>query len=194
MLFWLDPLFDIVVTVNQFLSTGAVLIHILLGIFLLSLLIPKFRTPVWAWIQRYAYAIGLTMTIFAVSGSLFYSEIAQYTPCKLCWLQRIAIFPLPLLLLVGLLRKSKDTGWFILPQVLIGLAIALFHYTNQVWSALSPSTAPTLNCSTVGYAPSCSEFFVMQYGYITIPMMAITTLVVSLIVAIALIQRARNAH
>jgi len=113
-----------------------------------------------------AFLVALVSTL----GSLFYSEIAGYDPCKLCWIQRILMYPQALLLGSVLFWKrgleiiSKNS--FILSVV--GAAIAGYHYLLQIGVTESAS------CGLVGYSSSCSQVFVMNWGYITIPMMALS--------------------
>jgi disulfide bond formation protein DsbB len=112
----------------------------------------------------FAFVVSLTATL----GSLFYSEVAGYEPCKLCWIQRIFMYPQPILLALGLAKKDRSLADYILTLSFIGAPISAYHYFLQI----NPSvTAP---CSTVGYSISCSKTFVLQLGYITIPMMALT--------------------
>src|SRR5688572_18615670 len=37
-----------------------------------------------------AFGVALVATV----GSLYLSEVANFTPCKLCWYQRIAMYPM----------------------------------------------------------------------------------------------------
>ena len=36
-----------------------------------------------------------------MAGSLYFSEVANYVPCRLCWFQRIAMYPLAVILLIA---------------------------------------------------------------------------------------------
>ncbi len=113
--------------------------------------------------------LSFIVSATAVLGSLFFSEIAKYVPCKLCWFQRIFMYPLPLLILIALKNSDKKLIYCNLSVFsFIGLLIAGFHYYLQI------NPIEVLNCSAVGYSVSCSESFFMRYGYITIPMMSLT--------------------
>lgn len=113
---------------------------------------------------KYAFIVSLTATL----GSLFYSEVAGYTPCKLCWFQRIFMYPQPILFLVSFWKKDKGIVKYVLALSIIGGVIALYHYLLQL--GIVPGGA----CGVVGYSVSCSQRFVMEAGYITIPMMSLT--------------------
>ena len=50
----------------------------------------------------FAWIVALVATI----GSLIYSEVIHFPPCRLCWFQRIAMYPMAIVLLV------KPSGLF----------------------------------------------------------------------------------
>lgn len=111
-----------------------------------------------------AFLIALTATL----GSLFYSELAKFTPCELCWFQRIFMYPQVLLLGVAAWRGDKNIARYSILLSVVGAVIAAYHYYLQLGGAAVAS------CAVVGYSVSCAEKFIMQFGYITIPLMALT--------------------
>lgn len=123
--------------------------------------------PLAAMIRAQTVPYLTLIATIAMAGSLYYSDIAGYAPCKLCWLQRIAMYPIVALGLVGMSKKDKSAIDYITPLALIGGAIAGYHYYHQLFPNLS------LPCSTVGYSVSCTERFFMTFGFVTIPMMAL---------------------
>jgi disulfide bond formation protein DsbB len=126
---------------------------------------------------RFALIIGLVATL----GSLYFSEIRGFEPCKLCWLQRIFMYPLPIILGISLYKKTKEVWNYVLPMAVVGLGIAAYHYYYQVTgSSLIP-------CSTIGFSVSCSERFFTYWGYITIPWMSLSAF--ALIAALMLLAR-----
>lgn len=129
----------------------------------------RFGRAAIALVGKYALAIGFLAAFIATSGSLFYSEVAGYTPCKLCWLQRIFMYPQVVLLGLALWRRERVIT--VLQTMIlsaIGALIAAYHYYLQLGGN------PLVPCGTVGYSVSCAQRFVLQFGYITIPMMALT--------------------
>lgn len=168
-------------TVVKFLSLLTLLsnIAIAIGVILFLLNWANIATDYWKkllkLIGKKGLLFALLVSLTATLGSLFFSEVAGFTPCKLCWLQRIFMYPLPVILGVSLFKKKKDVEWYVKPLSLIGLAIAVYHYYLQ----LNPQ--PLAPCSTVGFSVSCSTRFVTNFGYITIPFMSLTAfLMVSL--------------
>ena len=115
-----------------------------------------------AWHLELAFLLSLVAT----SGSLYMSQILEWTPCHLCWFQRIFMYPLVLLTGVALLFEKEDVHEYVLPMVMIGGSISIYHYSVQVLSKVSSG------CSTL--AVSCSDKFTYYFGYMTIPMFALT--------------------
>ena len=63
----------------------------------------------------------------ALFGSLFFSEVMGLKPCVLCWYQRIFIYPLAVLFLVGLFHLDRSVVRYTLPLAAIGLGFAIYH-------------------------------------------------------------------
>jgi disulfide bond formation protein DsbB len=162
------------------LISNAVLIYLLL-LFIFTRF-GLFRTPwisIVSFFKKYALQCALIISLTAMLGSLYFSEIAGFEPCKLCWLQRIFMYPLVILLIVAIRKKAKDVGQYILPLSIIGLIIAGYHYYIQI------SPVQIIPCSVSGYAASCTERFTTSFGFITIPWMAVTAFVlISLVLSL----------
>lgn len=137
------------------------------------------------FLNRQALSFIFVVALIATLGSLAYSDIIGYNPCKLCWFQRIAMYPLVILLAISIQKKSREIIDYVLALSIVGAVIAGYHYLLQL------GIAPSLPCSAVGYSASCSERFVMQFGYITIPMMALTAFLM-IIVLIVVAKRAEK--
>jgi len=118
-------------------------------------------------IQEYAPALAALVAITATLGSLYYSEVAGYIPCTLCWYQRILMYPLvAILLLVGLISRDSLLPRYVLPLSLIGIFVSSYHYLVQ-WGVVGGT-----NVCTSGVP--CSGRFVNWLGFITIPLQALT--------------------
>jgi disulfide bond formation protein DsbB len=128
----------------------------------------------------YAFIIGLTATL----GSLYLSEIRNLTPCKLCWLQRVFMYPMPFLLGVAYFKKARDVAKYVLPLSIVGGLIAVYHYYLQI------NPQPLAPCTTVGFSVSCSERFFTHFGYITIPWMSFSAfLIITMLSKIYLLKK-----
>lgn len=107
---------------------------------------------------------SLIVASVATAGSLFLSDIAGFNPCRLCWYQRIFMYPLVIIGGVGLIANDKVEK-YILPLSIIGFSIASYHYLMQLFPNLLECSEEVAKCSTIQFA---------SFGYITIPLMAIT--------------------
>jgi disulfide bond formation protein DsbB len=115
-----------------------------------------------AWVQ------ALTATL----GSLFFSEILKLAPCVLCWYQRIAMYPLVVILTVGILLRDTRLKFYALPLSLTGLGISIYH--NLLYYKFIPeSIAP---CTT---GISCTTRQIEWLGFVTIPLMALIAFTVT---------------
>src|SRR3989344_6213044 len=108
--------------VNNLLSVLVVISQITVGVLLLSLLFRKKKNvkKILSYFSKKAYLISFLIALTSMLGSLFYSEVAGYGPCKLCWYQRILMYPLVLLFGLALLRKRKDITDYALLMSLVG--------------------------------------------------------------------------
>lgn len=97
--------------------------------------------------------------------ALFFSEVLRYEPCNLCWLQRICLFPLSIILGIAAYKGFHKISIFVLPQVALGLLFALY----QVLLQEIPDWNPIEIC---GAGPSCKEKYYIGLGPITIPMLS----------------------
>ena len=115
-------------------------------------------------------------------GSLFFSEIMKFAPCALCWYQRVFMFPLVILLLVGLFPYDKSIIKYALPLALTGWGFAFYHYL--LYSGFIPESLQP--CSQ---GVSCSETYVDLFGFLTIPMLSLISF--STLVALLLVLKRR---
>jgi disulfide bond formation protein DsbB len=126
-------------------------------------------------------AFGLLVATVATAGSLFYSLGWQLFPCRLCWYQRILMYPLPVVLAYGLLTGKRDIYLAVLPLTLLGGTVAAYHTWLQFQP---PGTCAFVGCSTVKFRFA---------GLLTIPnqsLLANLLLTVSM-VGLALVGRNR---
>ncbi len=120
------------------------------------------------WAGKHGMLFAFIVVGIALTGSLSYSDILMHDPCKLCWYQRIFMYPQFILLAVGMYKREHTAAFYSMILSLVGLPIALFHYLLQ-------RGLVNFGCSAVGgYSVSCSKYFKMSFGYITIPLMAFT--------------------
>lgn len=119
----------------------------------------------------------------AVLGALFFSEVMELPPCVLCWWQRICMFPLVLMLPLGLFPWDRQVLRYALPLAGAGLGLAAFHLAvvaGWVPERLQPCTQGV----------PCSEVQVQWFGFINIPLLSF--LAFAAIVALLLAARSRS--
>jgi disulfide bond formation protein DsbB len=107
-----------------------------------------------------AFVVALTATL----GSLYYSEIAGFIPCRLCWYQRILMYPLVIITLIGALRRDDFLPGYVLPFALLGMLVSGYH--SLLEKGVFP---PPLVCSA---DVPCTISYVNYLGFITIAVMA----------------------
>ena len=115
-------------------------------------------------------------------GSLFFSEIMELPPCALCWYQRVFMFPLAIILLIGLFPFDKSIIKYALPLAFAGWGFAFYHYL--LYSGFIPESIQP--CSQ---GVSCSETYLDLFGFLTIPMLSLISF--SIIIGLLLILRRR---
>jgi len=155
----------------------AVLLSHFLFIFIVFTLIFKnsWGRDMTNWFGKKATVLALIISLGAVLGSLFYSEIVGFEPCILCWWQRIFLFPLPVILIVSLWKNDSAVFKYIVPLAILGTIVALYH------SYFELGGVSLLPCTAEGGA--CSRVYVKEFGYITIPTMSLTSFAFVLIIS-----------
>lgn len=109
-----------------------------------------------------AWLFALVGTI----GSLFLSEVMLYPPCVLCWYQRVALYPLVVIIGVGIATRDSAVTRYALPLCLIGLVIAVYHnllYYGFIPESITPCTEGV----------PCNAKQLELLGFITIPLMSL---------------------
>ena len=150
--------------------------HVLFAFLLLAVIFRKsWGKKAVAFLNSYALTLGLLVSLGAVLGSLFYSEVVGYEACVLCWWQRVFLYPQLVLFAIALWRKDRSV--FLYSSVLSALAGIIALYQAYVYMG----GASLLPCTSAEGA--CSKIYVMEFGYITIPVMSLTTVLYYLFLA-----------
>jgi disulfide bond formation protein DsbB len=128
-----------------------------------------------------AWVIALTATL----GSLYFSEIAHFEPCRLCWFQRVCMYPMAVLLFgMALRRDARNALLYALPMAVIGAGVAIY----QEYIIYHPE-AESAGCKQ---GVSCSVVWIEKFGYIQIPTLALTAFL-AIAALLALAHSRRNA-
>ena len=113
------------------------------------------------------------IAVGATAGSLYFSEIAHYVPCELCWYQRIAMYPLAVVLVIAAIRGDRTIIPYAATMALGGLAVSAYHVQLQLFPGQGSF------CEAVN---PCSGRWVEAFGWMTIPQMAGTCFLLMLFV------------
>lgn len=113
-----------------------------------------------------SWAIALVATL----GSLYFSEIKGFLPCKLCWYQRILMYPQVFLLGMASVRRQTSIYLYVLPMTLLGACISLYHYLMEKTELFQSSS---FSCGIV----PCDLEYINWFGFVTIPFLALTAFI-----------------
>jgi len=117
------------------------------------------------------------VAVLATVASLYLSEVLRFVPCSLCWIQRIFMYPLVILLGIATARRDAHIVPYVMPIVIIGAGFSLYHAILQKL----PRHADMPACGPV----SCQGDYLNWFGFITIPMLALTAFLLILFALIA---------
>ncbi|MEN9937654.1 MAG: hypothetical protein RLZZ387_4233 [Chloroflexota bacterium] len=112
---------------------------------------PGIGDALYAAPALYGRHIALLAAWVATCGSLFMSEVLGWIPCLLCWYQRILMYPLAVILLVGILRRDRGLHWYVLPLSLGGVLVSLYHYLLVMTNWFPPPPCNTGVPCTIDY-------------------------------------------
>lgn len=109
--------------------------------------------------------------VIATAGtliSLFFSEVVKLPVCVLCWYQRIALYPLVLMLPLALFPYDQKVVRYAGVLTAFGWFAALFHVL-LVAGFVPKSAQPCVQ------GIPCSEIHFNLLGFLNIPMMSLIT-------------------
>ena len=165
---------EVAVVVTAVVVTGA----------LVSSRLASFRDRALAVVGPQALGLGLLVATIATAGSLYFSEVANFVPCTLCWYQRIAMYPLVPVLAVAAWRRDLEVRATVLVLAGVGGAISTYHVLLERGVVHESGVCEATN--------PCTVVWVERLGYLTIPMMALSAF--ALIVTLALVARHDDAE
>jgi disulfide bond formation protein DsbB len=116
---------------------------------------------------RAAVPLAWLVATVTTLGSLYYSEVADFVPCKLCWYQRICMYPLVIILGVAAVRRDRTVRFYVLPLAAVGAVVSIYHSWIQAYPPVGGTSFCTLD------AP-CTERYVWEFGFVSLPLMALS--------------------
>ncbi len=115
--------------------------------------------------------LAFAVALLGLIGSLYFSEVMDFAPCKLCWFERIAMYPLVPILIVGILKRDRALSFYSFPFIVFGLIVSLYH-NLLYWNIIPEPLAP---CEL---GVSCTAEYINWLGFISIPLLALVGFVV----------------
>ena len=115
-------------------------------------------------VTPYALPLATLVALTAMSGSLYFSEVAHLEPCVLCWYQRIAMYPLVLLLGLAAVRRDAGVRPYAMALAAVGAVLSAYHVGVQ--------RLPDVLTSSCSATAPCSAIQVEVLGFVTIPVLA----------------------
>jgi disulfide bond formation protein DsbB len=119
-------------------------------------------------LEGYELWLVFLVASIATGGSLFFSEIAGFVPCELCWFQRICMYPLSIVSLLAALANDRRVARYLLPLPLVGAAVSVYHVLVE------NGVVEQTNACLVSAPGGCATKWIEEFGYVTIPVLALT--------------------
>ena len=110
-------------------------------------------------------------------GSLYFSEVAHFVPCTLCWFQRIGMYCARDHPLRGHGARDRNIRVYGITLALVGLPISIYHYLVEWYANLETNVCSTgLSCSIV----RCRSLGFMSLAYMAGSGVALIALLLAL--------------
>lgn len=122
------------------------------------------RRALWGYELWAAFVVAAVGT----GGSLFFSQVANFPPCELCWFQRICMYPLSIVTLLAALAGDERVARYLLPLPLVGAGISVYHLLVE--NGVVKQAQACLASAPGG----CAVKWIDEFGYVTIPTLAIS--------------------
>jgi disulfide bond formation protein DsbB len=138
-------------------------------------------------VRRRLSSLALTgawaVATLAMAGSLYFSEIAHFPPCTLCWYQRIAMYPLVLILGIAVIKRDVGVRLYAIPVAVVGAIISSYHYLLE-WF-------PELDSGACVVGTPCTTVWFREFGFVSIPFLALIAFL--LVIVLLLVPSRRQA-
>ncbi|MCS6956332.1 MAG: disulfide bond formation protein B, partial [Patescibacteria group bacterium] len=152
----------------------------------LFLFFKKTKKNLFNFLKKFGYQMIFLISFLSLIGSLSFSEILKWPPCKLCWYQRIFMYPQVFISLISLKIKDKNGYYYHFWLSLFGFLIALFHYLIQ------KGLIKEINCDLVSFGNTCFLKINFSFGFISIPFMALTAFFMIIVISLSALSKQNN--
>jgi disulfide bond formation protein DsbB len=152
--------------VGQVLAGGLILVGLAAAAGLRTPL-QVLRDALWGYELWAAFVVSA----IATGGSLFFSQVAGFVPCELCWFQRICMYPLSIITLLAAIAGDHRVARYLLPLPVVGAGVSIYHLLVENHVIKEPAA-----CQLGG--SGCTTKWINEFGYMTIPTLALTAFVI----------------
>jgi len=122
------------------------------------------RSALWGYELWAAFVVSA----IATGGSLFFSDIAHFVPCELCWYQRICMYPLSILTLFAAYHGDYRFARYLLVLPPVGACVSIYHLLVE------NGVVEQAQACLVSAPGGCATKWINEFGYMTIPTLALT--------------------
>ena len=166
---------------QKILGIGVLVLQIAIVALIIYLIYKKITKKSITWIDSLFADYGMWFAgftaLFAIIGSLIFSDIYHIEPCKLCWVQRIFIYPQALIMFIAAWKHDFKVWTYTLWLSILGLLIALYQVNEQLDIT---NIIPEADC-VAGADAACSQIHMLEFGYITFPLASATLFIFILV-------------
>lgn len=134
------------------------------------------------WLKYNALYLSLGIVLLGLIGSLYASEVAGLAPCVLCWYQRLALYPLAVILAVGIILKDHKVFHYAIAFPIFGALVAFYHVliSSGVFPVVLEACQVGVPCAQVSWS----------FGFITLPVLSLIAFLV--IIALLFLYKKQN--
>jgi disulfide bond formation protein DsbB len=125
------------------------------------------RSTLWGYELWAAFVVAA----IATGGSLFFSQVAGYIPCEMCWFQRICMYPLSIITLLAAFSGDHRVARYLMPLPVVGAGVSVYHLLVE-----NGVVEQAKGC-LISAPGGCATKWVNEFGYMTIPTLALTAFV-----------------
>jgi disulfide bond formation protein DsbB len=121
-----------------------------------------------SWLWGYELWLAFLVSGIATAGSLFFSEVANFVPCEMCWYQRIFMYPLAIVTLQLAIFSDYRPARYLLPLPVLGAGFSVYHLLIEQGVVKQSQTC------LISAPGGCATKWINEFGYVTIPVLALT--------------------
>lgn len=156
--------------INKILALGTILLQVIILLIILNLFFfRKTKNTFLLLVKKNTFLLGFVVALGAFMFSLFYSNVVNFPPCELCWIQRIFLYPQLILFGMELYKKDRTIIDFSMVFAILGSLVSIYHiYVENGGTAGLACAEPSSG------GVSCAVRYIYEFGYVTMPIMCLT--------------------